>query len=62
MLAYTELDQEPPTAALGGSVPPPGWPGSGRIQYRDVSAIYRTGLPPVLQNLTFTLEVGIGSF
>ena len=37
-----------------------GWPGSGRIEYRGVTAIYRQGLPPVLRNLTFTLEVCVG--
>lgn len=127
MLAYTELEQEAPTAALGGPPPPPGappppssnapfmpvfaqhcchlhvdllllvctapcprltqanaaladkhththththapgthhagWPGAGRIDYRSVSAIYRPGLPPVLRDLTFTLEVRCLSF
>lgn len=33
------------------------WPAAGRIEYRDVTAIYRSGLPPVLRDLTFTLEV-----
>jgi hypothetical protein len=39
-----------------------GWPGAGRIDYRSVSAIYRPGLPPVLRDLTFTLEVRCLSF
>lgn len=34
-----------------------GWPSAGRIEYREVSAIYREGLPPVLRHLTFTVEV-----
>lgn len=34
-----------------------GWPSAGRIEYRGVSAIYRPGLPPVLRDLSFTLEV-----
>ncbi|KAL4420399.1 hypothetical protein ABPG75_010055 [Micractinium tetrahymenae] len=59
MLHYTELEQEPPTEALGGPKPPPGWPSAGRIEYRQVSAIYRPGLPPVLRDLTFTLEGGV---
>ncbi|KAL4424666.1 hypothetical protein ABPG77_004473 [Micractinium sp. CCAP 211/92] len=59
MLHYTELEQEPPTQAQGGPAPPPGWPSAGRIEYRGVSAIYRPGLPPVLRDLSFTLEGGM---
>lgn len=41
----------------GGSKPPPGWPGDGRIEYQGVSAIYRPGLLPVLRDLTFAIPV-----
>ena len=34
-----------------------GWPNAGKVEYRGVTAIYRPGLPPVLRDLTFTLEV-----
>lgn len=33
------------------------WPGSGTIEFQDVTARYRPGLPPVLSGLTFTVEV-----
>ncbi|EFN52562.1 hypothetical protein CHLNCDRAFT_138549 [Chlorella variabilis] len=59
MLHYTRLEQEPATLAGGGPKPPPDWPAAGRIEYRDVTAIYRSGLPPVLRDLTFTLEGGV---
>ena len=49
MLEYTCLSQEPATVAEGGHAPPPGWPASGSIEYVDVSACYRPGLPLVLR-------------
>ena len=58
LLHYTSLEQEPPTVAQGGPPPSKGWPSAGRIEYKAVTAIYRTGLPPVLRDLTFSLEVG----
>lgn len=41
----------------GGGTPPAGWPASGTITYENVTAAYRPGLPPVLSNLSFTIEV-----
>lgn len=38
---------------------PPGWPAEGQIEYEGVTAIYRPGLPPVLRNLTFTVQAGL---
>lgn len=49
--------QEPPTVAQGGGKPPSDWPSGGTIDYRDVTAIYRPGLPPVLKDLSFTIQV-----
>ncbi len=43
MLAYTQLDSEPPRLAEGGAAPPEGWPRSGALQYEDVTAVYRPG-------------------
>ena len=34
-----------------------GWPGSGSVEFQGVTARYRPGLPPVLSDLTFTVEV-----
>ncbi|KAL6756466.1 P-loop containing nucleoside triphosphate hydrolase protein [Haematococcus lacustris] len=58
LLEYTQLPQEPPTLVEGAPAPPPGWPTSGALQFRGVSARYRPGLPPVLCDLTFTLKAG----
>jgi len=45
------------TPELAPQEPPPGWPGDGRIEYQNVAAVYRKGLPPVLRDLTFTIPV-----
>lgn len=42
----------------GGKPPPPGWPTSGALSYHNVTASYRPGLPPVLRDLTFSLQPG----
>ena len=42
----------------GGKPPQPGWPSSGALSYHNVTASYRPGLPPVLRNLTFSLQPG----
>ena len=34
-----------------------GWPTAGAIVYEGVSASYRPGLPPVLRDLSFRIEV-----
>ena len=44
-----------PTA--GGGVPPGGWPHCGEVEFQEVSACYRPGLPPVLSALSFTIKV-----
>ena len=49
--------QEPPTVKQGGQAPPEGWPSAGSITYDNVTAAYRPGLPPVLSNLSFTIQV-----
>lgn len=49
--------QEPPTVKQGGGAPPPGWPATGTITYENVTASYRPGLPPVLSDLSFTIQV-----
>eukprot|EP00887_Chlorella_sp_A99_P004200 scaffold15.g4200.t1 len=58
MLHYTQLPQEPPTVAAGGPKPPASWPAGGALEYQDVTAIYRPGLPPVLHGLSFNLPSG----
>ena len=57
MLEYTDLPQEPPLVSEGGGSPPDGWPSSGALVFEGVSAVYRPGLPPVLQDISFELKV-----
>lgn len=59
MLEYTKLPQEPPTVKQGGAAPPAGWPATGAITYENVTASYRPGLPPVLSDLSFTIQGGM---
>ena len=59
LLSYCDLDQEPPTVADGGAPPPPNWPSLGAVQYDEVTAVYRPGLPPVLRDITFSLPGGV---
>lgn len=59
LLAYSDLDQEPPTVAKGGAAPPAGWPSQGALRYEQVTAVYRDGLPPVLRDISFDLEGGV---
>ncbi|KAG2430853.1 hypothetical protein HXX76_009827 [Chlamydomonas incerta] len=58
LLAYTELDSEPPRVAEGGGQPPAGWPRTGALHFQDVSAAYQPGLPPVLRGVTFSVPAG----
>jgi len=46
----------------GGGAAPAGWPASGTITYENVTASYRPGLPPVLSNLSFTIQVSQSNF
>ncbi len=57
MLGYTRLPSEPPRVAEGGGAPPDGWPSGGAIDFHAVSARYRPGLPPVLKDMTFAIQV-----
>lgn len=60
LLHYCQtLDQEPLTLEQGGPAPPPNWPSAGALQYDNVSAVYRPGLPPVLRGLSFSLPGGV---
>lgn len=58
LVEYTSLPQEPADVDQGGAAPPKGWPASGTLQYDRVTAVYRPGLPPVLQDVSFELQVG----
>ncbi|GFF80745.1 ABC transporter ATP-binding protein/permease VMR1 [Aspergillus udagawae] len=54
IVEYTQLDQEPQS----GIPVPAYWPHNGEIEVTDLSVSYGPDLPPVLQDLTFTLRPG----
>jgi len=58
MLEYTRLPRERATVAAGGGAPPPGWPATAELEFYDVSARYRAGLPLVLRGLSFRVASG----
>ncbi|KAF4157600.1 hypothetical protein CNMCM6936_009212 [Aspergillus lentulus] len=54
IVEYTQLDQEPQS----GIPVPVYWPSNGEIEVTDLCVSYGPDLPPVLQDLTFTLRPG----
>lgn len=54
------LPQEPGDVADGAGAPPPSWPHSGALRFDRVTATYRPGLPPVLRDISFELQVRSG--
>ncbi|TAQ84026.1 hypothetical protein B7494_g7650 [Chlorociboria aeruginascens] len=52
IIEYSNL----PTESLDGIVPPAAWPAEGRLEVNNLTVGYAPELPPVLQNLTFTIE------
>ncbi|RDX46560.1 multidrug resistance-associated ABC transporter [Lentinus brumalis] len=56
ILHYTELPSE--GAATTPNDPPPSWPESGAIEFKDVEMAYRPGLPPVLKGVSFQVKPG----
>lgn len=44
--------------ASGGGKPPEGWPKTGTIVYDNVTASYRSGLPAVLSDVSFSIAGG----
>ncbi len=54
ILQYSQIPGE-----LGGSVEPPSsWPSTGSVEFRNVSARYRPGLPLVLKSLSLFINSG----
>lgn len=51
---YIDLETEAP-GIIETNRPPPGWPMSGTIEFKDVVLRYRPELPPVLHGLSFTV-------
>ncbi|KAI0718208.1 multidrug resistance-associated ABC transporter [Cerioporus squamosus] len=56
ILHYTEQPSE--GAATTPNDPPPSWPESGAIEFKDVEMAYRPGLPPVLKDVSFKVNPG----
>ena len=54
ILHYTELPSE--GASETPNDPPPSWPESGAIEFKDVEMSYRPGLPPVLRGVSFQIK------
>ena len=51
---YSRLDGE----EAGSEIPPADWPQRGEIEFQNVQAQYRPGLPMVLNNVSFTIRAG----
>jgi len=54
---YLEIEQEAP-GIVEGKQPPAAWPTSGAIQVRNLVVRYTPNLPPVLNQLTFSVSPG----
>ncbi|RDL31200.1 uncharacterized protein BP5553_09989 [Venustampulla echinocandica] len=52
IMEYSNLATEP----LDGADPPAAWPSEGRLEVNDLVVGYAPDLPPVLKDLTFTVE------
>ncbi|CAK7350707.1 unnamed protein product [Dovyalis caffra] len=52
---YIDLPSEAP-AIVQSNRPPPAWPSSGSIKFKDVVLRYRPELPPVLHGLSFAVS------
>lgn len=52
IIEYTRIESED----QGGTPPPASWPSNGRLEFRNVVAGYSIDSPPVLRNLSFTIE------
>lgn len=53
---YSNIESEPPLLSEGKKKPPPSWPESGRVEFRNVFLYYTPDEPPVLRDLTLEIE------
>ncbi|KAI6025624.1 P-loop containing nucleoside triphosphate hydrolase protein [Pisolithus orientalis] len=60
IVQYTRKGTVPQEAPheIPGNKPPPEWPRSGAVQFRDVQMSYRPGLPLVLKGVSLSIEGG----
>ncbi|KAF9927241.1 hypothetical protein BGZ67_007627 [Mortierella alpina] len=52
------LPQEPPSESSSDQKPPATWPMQGTIDFQHVAMRYRPELPPVLRDVTFSVQAG----
>lgn len=52
-----QIEQEAPHER-DSNKPPPEWPASGSIEFKDISMRYRPGLPLVIKELSFSIRGG----
>ncbi|KAG0061844.1 hypothetical protein BGZ90_003357 [Linnemannia elongata] len=54
------LPQEPPAATSPHRQPPlsPAWPSEGSLEFKNVTLRYRPDLPPVLRDISFSIQAG----
>ena len=60
VVQYSNLDlieQEAPHE-ISASKPPPEWPETGAIEFKDLEMRYRTGLPNVLHGISMSIRGG----
>lgn len=58
VLQYTKLEKEGPFESLPTKKPPRDWPAHGHIHFEHLYLRYVPDEPPVLNNLTVTVEAG----
>eukprot|EP00210_Caulerpa_lentillifera_P003897 g3723.t1 len=57
-LEYTKLEQEPSKTPKEGEKSLEGWPTEGSVEINSMTASYRPGLEPVLNDITFKIPGG----
>lgn len=56
VIEYSNIESEPPLESAPQNKPPLSWPSAGRITFSHVFLYYSPTEPPVLNDLTFTIE------
>jgi len=57
-LAFSKLPSEPPLHGPMDMTKYPGWPMKGQIELDHLTCTYRSDLPPVIRNVSVTMEAG----
>ncbi len=59
VLEYTDTIPVERPFEIPATQPPPEWPQAGRIEFDRVEFSYREGLPPVINDVSLTIEGGM---